>query len=188
MRFLARIAKTATLSLVPSDDTLRVTLDRHFLDLDGHRAIVSFEPNTVRLLRGDGRWESFPLPKNTRGQQQARLLYTEIVECDRLEAERRDRQVAALDAEIQRRDADKAHRAALAQACAELQERFHAIVAARQLDAHCGVRFYVADASRVGASPSYPPTRAAVIADLHVTPEEGGRLLDLLLQGGFLRR
>ena len=56
---------------------------------------------------------------------------------DRLGWDRRSD--AALDAEIQRRDADKAHRAALAQACAELQERFHAIVAARQLDAHCGV-------------------------------------------------
>lgn len=184
MRFMAGIAKSAVLSeVVRDDDPMGMASPRYLLDIDGKRGVVEFNEGSVSVLRGDGSWTLFGLPKKTKGRAQARRIYDEIVYADRRAAER----VAAIEAQQARAIAEKAHREEMLASARSLQATFDGLMADRSLPNNCGVRFYVPGSSGGSYVPSYAPWRASVMTSLEVTPENAARLLDLLVEHGFIR-
>jgi hypothetical protein len=186
MRFLARIAKSAVLSPIVTKSPDLFGID-HYLDLDGHRAIVRFKEGGVQLKEPDGRWTYFRLRKHTAGRIQAERIYVEITKRDQLAAQRMAAYLERIAEEEKRAFEEQKRVATIRAECVSLQARLDATLAECGLSTRNGVRFYVSGArGEKRLLPTYVPTRGAMTVELSVTPERARELLEILIREKFL--
>lgn len=170
MRKLARLGAVATLE----PDASKPGWRRYILRIDGHGAIVGFGDGCVNLLLANGKWNTFPLKKRSGGMDTAKALRTEIVDRERLAAERKASAEAARQRDDGRASAFREKEETKARTKAESQAAYDALAA--EFDLIDRVRF-VAD--EYGG--------ASVYTDVTVNQGTARTFIETLVKAGVLR-
>lgn len=152
-----------------------------------HVGYVRFGAAWVELQLVKG-WKRFGLRKFSAGRAQVKALLTEITDRERLATERRAGALAWQRADEERIAAERAHRDAMRTAAVDLQARFDDMLVERGIvGKSVGFRVVGGGPAIMSHVPATAPTEANLSVDMPLALADAARLLDLLVEHGFVR-